>query len=68
MLAHSALFRTQFVTITVVKNGQLYFYAEQIVFLSSLFRRSEPDVPTGSESGVLVSQTSADLGSVSGGQ
>lgn len=30
-------------------------------------RWSEPDVPASSESGVLVSQTSADLGSVSGG-
>lgn len=31
-------------------------------------RWSEPDVPAGSEGGVLVPQTGADLGSVSGGQ
>lgn len=38
------------------------------MFPFSLLRRREPDVPARSESGVLISQTSADLGSVSGGQ
>lgn len=52
---------------------QLYLYTglcilKWTVFLYFLLRRSEPDVPAGSEGGVLFPQTGADLGSISGGQ